>query len=240
MKNVTILALGMLLTQLSFAQGEFRFGLKGAANIGWVSGTNKTLENDGTTLGFGYGIMGDYYFKPNYGLSGELLLSQVKSKFSLTDPQTFADPTVADTVNGVAYEMNLQYLEIPVSMKFRTKEIGNLTYWGNFGFSPGFMINGKATMTATNMPQAIQDENPTDFILNSEEADPFALNDFDDKVFLLRVPLIVGGGVEYQMAGSTSIQGGVRFTNNFTNMFVADGTAKAKNNYFAISVGVLF
>ena len=240
MKNVTILALGMLLTQLSFAQGEFRFGLKGAANIGWVSGTNKTIENDGSTLGFAYGIMGDYYFKPNYGLSGELLLSQVKSKFSLTDPQTFVDPTVTDTVTGVAYEMNLQYLEIPISMKFRTKEIGNLTYWGNFGFSPGFMINGKASMTAANMPQAIQDENPTDFILNSEEADPFALNDFDDKVFLLRVPLIVGGGVEYQMAGSTSIQGGLRFTNNFTNMFVKDGTAVAKNNYFAISVGVLF
>ncbi|MFT6383971.1 MAG: hypothetical protein ACJAQR_000796, partial [Bacteroidia bacterium] len=61
MKNVTILVFGMLITQLSFAQGEFRFGLKGSSNFGWVGGTSKNIVNDGTTVALGYGIMGDYY-----------------------------------------------------------------------------------------------------------------------------------------------------------------------------------
>ena len=71
MKNVTILTLGMLLTQLSFAQkqGEFRFGLKGVANLGWVTGTNKAINSDGAAVGFGYGVVGYYYFKSgSYGI----------------------------------------------------------------------------------------------------------------------------------------------------------------------------
>ena len=77
MKNVTILILGILFAQSSFAQGEFRFGLKSAANLGWLSGTSRNIENDGVTAGFAYGVMGDYYFKPNYAFSTELLLSTV-------------------------------------------------------------------------------------------------------------------------------------------------------------------
>ncbi|PCJ63646.1 MAG: hypothetical protein COA58_16040 [Bacteroidetes bacterium] len=240
MKNVTILALGMLVTQLSFAQGEFRFGLKGAANFGWIGGTNKTIDNGGTTLGFGYGIMGDYYFKPNYGLSTEILLSQINSKVKLNEPQTFKDTSAKGSVTGMEYEMKLQYLEIPISMKFRTKEIGDMTYWGNFGFSPGFLFNAKGSITADNLPQYIKDKDPSDFNLNEAEGDVFETNEFDDKVFLFRFPLIIGGGIEYQMAGSTSLQGGIRFTNSFTDMFVKDKVASAKNNYFALSLGILF
>ena len=91
MKNITILTLALLLTQLSFAQNSFRFGLKGASNFGWLSGTDKTIENDGTTVGFAYGLMGEYAINSTYGLHAELLLSQVNSKFNLTSEQSFVN-----------------------------------------------------------------------------------------------------------------------------------------------------
>ena len=238
-KNITILVLAMVVTQLSFAQGEFRFGLKGAANMGWVSGTNKTITNDGTTMAFSYGIMGDYFFKPNYGLSGEILLSQIKSKFTIEKELSFKKD-FSDTLSKLSYLYNVQYLEIPISMKFRTKEIGNLTYWGNFGFSPGFALNARASITTDDLPAVIKDADPTNYRVNESEGETFSVNNFDDKVFLFRFPLIIGGGVEYQMAGSTVLQGGVRFTNSFTDMLVKDKEAIVKNNYFAISVGILF
>ncbi|MDB4107802.1 PorT family protein [Bacteroidia bacterium] len=240
MKNVTILALGMLITQLSFAQEEFRFGLKGQANLGWMSGTNKSIDNDGVKVGFAYGVMGDYYFRSNYGVSAELLLSNVKTQFNLTSDQSFVEDTSNTVLNDLNYSYNVQYLEIPISLKFRTKEIGNITYWGNFGFSPGFALNARTSITSPRLPRIIADEDPTDFKVNDNEGDDFAVNDFDDKVFLFRFPVIIGGGVEYKMAGSTSIQGGIRFANTFTDIFVKDNTADAKNNYFAISTGVLF
>lgn len=239
MKNVTILVFGMLITQLSFAQGEFRFGLKGSSNFGWVGGTSKNIVNDGTTIAFGYGIMGDYYFKPNYGISAEIMLSNIKSKFKVTEPLAF-NSAMSDTVNDLRYEYNIQYLDIPLTMKIRTKEIGDMTYFGQFGVSMGFALNAKTSIVSTGLPKSISDQEPTEYRVNGAEGDAFTVNNFDDKVFLFRLPLIIGGGVEYKMAGSTSLQIGVRIANAFTDMFVKDKTAIAKNNYVALSVGVLF
>ena len=239
MKNVTILVFGMLITQLSFAQGEFRFGLKGSSNFGWVGGTSKNIVNDGTTVAFGYGIMGDYYFKPNYGISAEIMLSNIKSKFTVTEPLVF-NSVPGDTVNDLRYEYNIQYLDIPLTMKFRTKEIGDMTYFGQFGVSMGFALNAKTSIVSTGLPKFISDQEPTEYRVNDAEGDAFTVNNFDDKVFLFRLPLIIGGGVEYKMAGSTSLQIGVRIANTFTDMFVKDKTAIAKNNYVALSIGVLF
>jgi len=239
MKNVTILVFGMLITQLSFAQGEFRFGLKGSSNFGWIGGTSKNIVNDGTTVAFGYGIMGDYYFKPNYGISAEIMLSNIKSKFTVTEPLAF-NSVMSDTVNDLRYEYNIQYLDIPLTMKIRTKEIGDMTYFGQFGVSMGFALNAKTSIVSTGLPKSISDQEPTEYRVNGAEGDAFTVNNFDDKVFLFRLPLIIGGGVEYKMAGSTSLQIGVRIANAFTDMFVKDKTAIAKNNYVALSVGVLF
>ena len=239
MKNVTILVFGMLITQLSFAQGEFRFGLKGSSNFGWVGGTSKNIVNDGTTVAFGYGIMGDYYFKSNYGISAEIMLSNIKSKFKVTEPLAF-NSAMSDTVNDLRYEYNIQYLDIPLTMKIRTKEIGDMTYFGQFGVSMGFALNAKTSIVSTGLPKFISDQEPTEYRVNDAEGDAFTVNNFDDKVFLFRLPLIIGGGVEYKMAGSTLLQGGVRIANTFTDMFVKDKTAIAKNNYVALSIGVLF
>jgi hypothetical protein len=239
MKNVTILVLGVLLSQISFAQSEFRFGLKGAANIGWIGAGTKNVENGGTKLGFAYGIMGDYYFKPNYGVTTEILISQINGKLDVLSPQRFLSDT-ATLVPRLGYTYNLQYIEIPVSMKFRTKEIGNMTYWGNFGFSPGFLLTARATIDEDGLPASIKLKDPSDFLVNDNEGDDFTTDNFDDRVFLFRFPLIIGGGIEYKMAGSTSLHAGVRFTNSFTDILVKDKDVTAKNNYFAITVGVLF
>ena len=204
MKNITILTLGLLLTQLSFAQNSFRFGLKGASNFGWLSGTDKTIENDGTSVGFAYGLMGEYAINSTYGLHAELLLSQINSKFNLTSEQSFVNDISNTKISSLNYKYTIQYLEIPISMKLNTKEIGNLVYYGNFGFSPGFALNARASITSGDIPQSIKDLDPTDYRVNDDEGDDFTLDNFDDKVFLFRFPLIIGGGVEYRMAGSTS------------------------------------
>ena len=240
MKNSTILILALLITQLSFAQNSFRFGLKGASNFGWLSDTDKTIENDGTKIGFAYGLMGEYTINSTYGFHAELLLSKVNSKFNLTSEQSFVNDPNSNVISNLNFEYVIQYLEIPISIKLNTKEIGNFVYYGNFGFSPGFALNAHTSITSDDIPKSIQDLDPTDYRVNDDEGDAFTLNNFDDRVFLFRFPLIIGGGVEYRMAGSTSLQAGVRFANTFTDIFVKDKTADAKNNYFAVSVGVLF
>lgn len=246
LKNVAILLLGILVSQLSFAQRdwefgqtEFKFGLKAASNLGFVTPGNKSISGDGVNLGFAYGIMGDFYFRPNYGLNVELLMSNANANLKVLNDQRFTGDTSGQTVTDLGYEYNLQYIEIPISIKFRTKEIGDLTYWGNLGFSPGFLLNAKANLTGT-LPQYASDNDPVNFNVNEGEGDAFTTDNFDDKVFLFRFPLIIGGGVEYKLAGNTILQGGLRYSNSFTDMLVKDKTANAKNNYVALSVGILF
>ena len=79
----------MLLTQLSFAQkqGEFRFGLKGVANLGWVAGTNKAINSDGAAVGFGYGVTqfnGDIRQYDHYPAYQKLVeFSELKTAFEI-------------------------------------------------------------------------------------------------------------------------------------------------------------
>ena len=239
MKNATILVLALVVSQLSFAQdGEFRFGLKAATNVGWIKPVSKGLEQKGVNLGFAYGIMGDYYFQPNYAVSGELLISQVNGSFNLLTPQVFT----ADTntiVSDLEYTYKTQYIELPISVKFRTKEIGNLTYWGNFGFATAFLMNARATISGT-LPNAIKELDPTDYRVNDNEGDAFTSDNFNDRVSLFRFPLIIGGGIEYGLAGDASLYAGLRFNNSFTELLIRDKAIDARNNYASLNVGVFF
>jgi hypothetical protein len=238
-KNGAILVFALCVSQLSYSQTEFRFGLKGSANLGWIQPTSKNIERDGLKLGFSYGIMGDFYFKPNYAISGELLISQVNGGMSLVNDQIFTSDTSNSVVSNLSYAYKIQYAEIPVSLKLRTKEIGYLTYWANFGAAPCFLISARASLSG-NLPASIASQDPTDYRVNDDEGDPFTTNNFDDQVFLIRMPLIIGGGVEYKIAGSTSLVGGIRLSNSFTDMFVKDKNVSAKNNFISITVGVFF
>ncbi|MBR9917122.1 PorT family protein [bacterium] len=238
-KNVAILILGLLLSELSFAQAEFRFGLKASANLGWIQPSSKNIDRNGTNLGVSYGIMGDYYFRPNYAISTELLISQINGSMIINSPQTFTNDTANTVIEGLNYTFRNQFVEIPISLKFRTKEIGYITYWANFGIAPSFLINARASINS-DVPAIIQANDPTNYRTNDNEGDPFTVNDFDDQVFLIRMPLVIGGGIEYKIAGSTSLMAGVRFSNSFTDMFVKDKDIDAKQNFFSLNVGVLF
>lgn len=242
MKNVAIVVLGLLTSQICFAQNasrEFRFGLKGAMNIGWIKPNSKSIERSGTSVGFAYGPMADFYFKPNYALNFELLISQINGNMMLNEAQVFNSDTTNTAVSGLTYSYRNQFLEIPVSLKFRTKEIGYITYWANFGTAPSFLINAKASIDG-NLPQSIIDQDPTDFKVNDNEGDPFTTNKFDDQVFLVRMPLIIGAGIEYELAGSASLHAGLRYSNSFSDMFVKDKSVSAYNHYLSLNVGVFF
>jgi len=242
MKNATILCLGLLVSQISFAQmqeSEFRFGLKGEANVGWVQANSRNLLNDGSKMGVSYGIMADYFFRPNYAVSFELLMSNINGSIRLTEDQIFAADTTNKVVSDLSYTYRNQFVELPVSLKLRTREIGYMTYWANFGTAPGFLIKSRATIDG-NLPDVIDDLDPTGYLVNDDEGDDFTTNNFDDKVSLIRVPLIIGAGVDYQLAGNALLHGGIRFSNSFTDMLLKDKNVSGQQKYISLTVGVFF
>ncbi|HEY0977340.1 MAG TPA: porin family protein [Flavobacteriales bacterium] len=230
MKNVTAaLVLSLFIGSTVHAQDDrsVRLGIKLAPNMGFLSPDTKGLSSDGSRLGFTFGLMSDFMLgtNKNYAFSTGLYLNNVGGKLK---------QNVAYIVDGQAREgalsseLKLQYIEVPLTIKLLTNEIGYMRYFGQLGFGPAFNIAAKATTT---VPQGSGIEAMDD-------------EDFQDNIALFRASLVVGAGLEYNFSGNTSLMAGVNYSNGFTNTLndlEVDGkNAQAKQHYVELNVGVFF
>jgi hypothetical protein len=224
---------------------KFKFGLKGSLNLNWVKANSKNIEKDGISMGYSYGIMGDFNFAKSYAFSTEFLITQIKANFSFVNPMSETSDINMDSSTtifpSVSAQFNLKYIQLPLSLKFKTKEIGSITYWAQFGFAPSFLIGAKGDYVG-----AEPSEDYSKLDINDAENDKYHLintkdsKEFDDKVFLIRVPLIIGAGIEYNLSGTTSLYTGLRIDNGFSNTFVKDKNTKALTNFVSINLGLFF
>lgn len=248
--NKLILTVSLLIiTIASNAQNEqenrFRFGLKGSMNFNWFKSNSKNIENGGVKLGYSYGIMGDYNFTKNYAFSTEFLITDIRAnlKFvnTMKESTNFNNDSLFDQFSSASIDYKVKYIQIPLSIKFKTKEIGMITYWAQFGFAPSFLAGVKADYLGVT---------PADeyakLDVNDKDNDKYHLIDtkddvvFNDKVFFIRVPLIIGAGIEYNLSGNTSLYTGLRLDNGFTNTFPKDEKTKANLNYLSVTAGLFF
>lgn len=230
---ISLLILTATVKSSSAQEQPFRFGMKFSGNLSWIKSSSNNIERNGVGFGYSYGLMGDFNFQENYALSTELLISQFAGSITHIDSLVYE----GKGYNNVGYEYNFQYLQIPVSLKLRTKEIGYMTYWVQFGLSPGVLLGARADVTGG--PEE-WGERANNIRVNDKSNDEFQFADFDDKVFFMRLPLIIGAGIEYSLAGNASLYLGFRVNNGFTNVFVADEATSARNNLVSLSTGVFF
>lgn len=219
-------------------------GFKVSPNFAWNRVMEGTLKNNGLSLGFSYGLMADINIagNPNYWLSTELLITSFPSKLSATDTLINTSSGIPVRYSDVTFNYKLQYIQLPVSLKLKTNEIGNLTWWFQFGLAPSFLIQNKVTTKTT---PSLYKEGANSHNPNSDGNDAFDFagdggeGKFDDNVVPLRLPLILGAGIESRISGKTRFVAGLRFDNGFTDM-LWDKNVVARNNYLGIHLGVFF
>ncbi len=68
MKKIVLLAgICLLISHIAISQIKpFRFGLKLAPNIGWISPDSEDYESDGSVPGFSWGFISDFTITENY------------------------------------------------------------------------------------------------------------------------------------------------------------------------------
>lgn len=217
---LTVLALmGSMYTNAQDSQSvkKFRLGLELCPNMGWIATDVKGFESDGSRLGFRFGLLGDVQLgaNANYFFSTGLFLNNVGSKTKTTIAAVDSIP--ASTITG---ESKMQYVELPLTVKLKTNEIGYMTYFGQIGVDIGVLTAAKGKF------------NDSDFEDNHKYLNP------------LRLALAVGGGIEYNFSGNTSALLGIKYSNGFTKVSkdkVEDvEQPKAKLHYFEVTVGALF
>jgi hypothetical protein len=224
-----------------------RFGFKASPNFAWVKVLEGRVKANGMGLGVSYGIMADFNIAGNasYWLGTELIVTSFPGKIAAMDTlyNRSTIPSGAPYTKA-EFDYKLQYVQIPITLKLKTNEIGNLIYWGQFGLSPGFMIQNKVT---TNTVETFYEEGTTSHSPNSGSNDPLDFEGresdgkgkFEDNVIPLRMSLVLGLGVEFKISGKTAASLGLRFDNGFTDLFW-DKAVKGRNNYLGLHAGVYF
>lgn len=220
---------------------SFSFGLKIVPSLSFFSTEAKHYESGKSRLNFGYGLIAEFNFAPNYGLLTGLEINDNRGNIEFINNDEVFYILEGDTSKFYLHSRNfaVKYLNIPIVLKLKTNEIGYIKYFGQFGVDAGFRLRARAEdrgkeMVATK-PTTIENIN------------------IDDEINLLRLGLNVGLGIEYSLAETTALVVGLNYNNGFTNLlkkqsknlFVENTVNKsleqqAYNSYITLTLGILF
>ena len=261
MKKILLVAITIALTTHGLqAQDDRAVRLAFAVQpaISWIVPKGDILSNDGSRFGFSYGILTDFMIagNANYAFSTGIFINSQGG--TLTNSQfhdgTTKSPNPDDDANVLIGQFaeatekyKIQYLDIPLTLKLKTNEIGYLTYYGQFGLDLSFNLSAKKDLDY---------KFPDVSTLTDEDVD------VNKDVNAIRTALQVGAGAEYNISGDTYILAGIVWNNGLTNIFnneavkanddgtprlISDGSSlsfdekfEAINNYIGLTIGVIF
>ncbi len=240
MKKTTLIAITLLLSASSvFAQSGatangtdkyFHFGLNVTPGLYFASpgnsGTGVSNAANGAAFGFGYGVNLEFYFTMNYGIATGLEVNSFGVNY--TNVTTVKSGNITDSVITTAHQQTMQYLSIPFLLKLRTNSIGSIKYFGEFGLQPSFLLSAMDNPTVTREIYATSFTPET-----TDNVNIYKQSDF------IRLSLVVGLGLEYNLAGTTSIQGAITYDNAFTNLN-SSGNNSMLVKGVNLTIGVLF
>lgn len=236
-KSIASLAAILLATTLAAQDDGVRFGLKLSPNLGFVQPETKTLKSNGAGLGYTFGLMLELPIGTtgNYRFATGLNLNNMKGKWK-TDYQYVADANAASPVLTKELETNvgLQYVELPLTVKLMTNEIGYMRYFAVVGAGNAFNVKAKSDQVVAKVDGTRADGRP--IVSNFEKLEGESIQ---DDIALYKASLIVGAGAEYTFSGNTAMMFGITYNNGFTNILDIEG-AKAKAHYLELSLGVFF
>lgn len=257
----------MLTTAVAAQTKGWKIALHVDPNISWLKPDNNNITAGANKLNFGFGVSIDRMFTENYAIGTGIQIFNAggELKYFNTDVAERTDglgdyPSISEITRAYA----LKYLEVPLTLKLRTNEIGYITYWAQVGVGVGFNIKAKGDdqidhkkiNTGSNEVPVWEDAAARVVDQTGDEA--ILENDISSDINLFRTGLILGGGIEYNLSGDASVVAGVVFNNGFSNVLKGDGVEedngepsikeqtpqpfdlKAISNVLSLQVGILF
>jgi len=209
-------------------QKPFVFGFKAGPNMGWLNPDTQGYESTGIQPGFSWGFIADFFLMENYAITTGFDVVFLNGGLEMPHKVTIDTNTYYEGTLDRKYK--LKYIQIPVTLKMKTNELGKFKVFGQIGLGTNFLIGAKADDTFT----------ASDYTTSQEDVDIY------DDVTFIRESLIIGGGVEFSLGGSTSLMAAILFNNGFIDILNGKNTVdptlnnKANANYLSFEVGIVF
>ncbi len=232
MKKLTAVALLILSGFASQAQNNegLHFGLKVTPSIAWLRTDTKGTESDGSKFGFCYGLITEFRFSDNYSFATGLDVTYRGGKLRQT---TEVNDNITKVVTIAESALTLQYIELPITLKLKTNEIGYLTYYLQAGLAPAINIRSRGDIAINTQTTTLATD---DKVTSNVEVDD---EDIQDEINNINLSMIIGGGIEYTLSGSTVLLVGIQFNNGLLDVS-DDEELKMNSNLLGLSVGILF
>jgi hypothetical protein len=231
---------------------DLRMGLAVTPNAAWMVSTDYDHIPSGANLNFGYEFIADLMFSENYALGLGVHIFNTGSDLTYQ----VMNPDAISEILDVDRTYSLQYVELPFTFKMRTKEIGYMKIFSKFGFGLGMNVKS----LATDGRHLSWEFDGDDWV--NVTSDGWTINegvDITEDIKFFRAAVIVGGGIEKNLTGSTSLTIGLNYNSSFSNVHKdvdlikfdsgvpevingspIPGIMKGNDRFLELSVGVLF
>lgn len=226
---------------------NFRFGLKGGMSIDWMNVDNdKKFAPGGAGLGYHWGLQLEFRLNKTLSFVSGLSLTTNTMKinyfgatsadtvmYMLDRDEAFIDfggdtssvfASMENSNNNVYWLKNrsikANYVNIPLALKMKTKEIGYFTYFGQFGANIGIRTGAKTNDDVQEVSIDVDTLTTAGFNNTQTSLDESLTKeklDLTSAVQPVRLGLRIGGGAEYNFSGTTSAYFEVNYNHYFTN-----------------------
>ena len=196
--RITITFLAFFVFGLNGLKGQnIRFGIFADPVIGWFSSDTRDTRNEGARAGFNFGFTFNRYFSKNYSFSTGISILNTGGRLSNADTVEMVFNNFKTKVSpGGAVTYRIQYINIPLGLKFETNQIGYATFFSDLGIDPKIAIGGKADIPSAGI---------------KDEAAMNEINSFNLGYHIM-------AGIEYSLGGSTAMVFGLGFEKNFLDV----------------------
>ena len=231
MKGISILLVAVLMTVQGFSQDfkKFKFGFKVDPNVSWMSSETTDVVSEGVLLRGSFGVNADIMFSERYALGTGFSIMGGGGQLSFFDYEDrIGDAGESNFIVKRNRKYKLKYVEIPLTLKLRTDEIGYITYWGQFGLGLGFATKATADDNIKFFSELVEDadEMGNSWIDSGSAISTLAKEDEEEmgvdisgEMSPIRASLIIGAGIDYSLSGNTSLMFGIAYNNGLTNVF---------------------
>jgi hypothetical protein len=206
----------ILKAQENADEQKIRLGVICSPLISWGKSNNAAIEADGSRFGINVGLMFDRFFARNYafatGISIHTMGASIKYKHGYSSFKT--NDSTYNIPAGAVAKYRLRYIDVPLSIKMRTTQVGNTTLFAQLGVN--VMANIKATADINSL----------------KVSDADVRKDHIKPVYMGYHAML---GVEHKIIGNTSLVAGFQYMNGFTNV-----TSNIKLHNVEVRVGLIF
>ena len=216
-----IIVMMLIIAPLSSQDRSLRIGFQTSPFVSWISNNNNLIVRTGGNFGLKLGTTADIYFKDNYSFTTGINLAfheggtfryEVGGNFL---PESDLSDEILQTgdkplPDGTRITYGLQYVEIPLGLKMRSKEMGYFRYFVEAPvFTLAFLTRGRGTIE-------------TDGAKYERE------NIYKD-LSVLNIFWGLGAGFEYSISENNALTGGLFFQNGLLD-FIDDNGHVAIDN----------